>query len=283
MRYDSETLRRLQLLELEMLEDIDGICKQLDIPYFLDSGTALGAIRHGGFIPWDDDVDLGMLREGYERFLQDAPALLEEKGCILVSPRTDDVVAGQFAKVMKMGTTFRTRETEDAGFRQGVFVDIFPYDQLSADPATAREQIKKCRFWQRVSYLYHSPHVLIPHGGILGACERAACWLFHGAARILFTPQRIAHAFDGWALKGAADASSRAIACAYPVKDGFEVDWLFPAQDMRFEGKSFPVPKDMDAYLTHLYGDWRELPPEDQRVNHAPLMLDLGTAASGEL
>ena len=69
MEYAPDILKRLQAIELEMLQVIDEVCKQLDITYFLDSGTALGAARHGGFIPWDDDVDLGMPREEYDRFL----------------------------------------------------------------------------------------------------------------------------------------------------------------------------------------------------------------------
>ncbi|WP_304597434.1 LicD family protein, partial [Adlercreutzia caecimuris] len=69
MQYDPDDLRQLQLVELEVLLAIDELCARYDIPYFLDSGSALGAMRHGGFIPWDDDIDIGMLREDYERFV----------------------------------------------------------------------------------------------------------------------------------------------------------------------------------------------------------------------
>ena len=76
MQYDQQVLRRLQLTEMGMLEDIDRVCREHNITYFLDAGTLLGARRHGGFIPWDDDVDLGMPRDDYERFLQEAPEAL---------------------------------------------------------------------------------------------------------------------------------------------------------------------------------------------------------------
>lgn len=276
MRYDSKTLRRLQLLELQMLKDIDEVCTRFGIPYFLDSGSALGANRHEGFIPWDDDVDIGMLRAEYERFLDEAAPILEERGYEIVNPHNSDVIACQFTKVMKRGTAFSTQETRDAGFDQGVFIDVFPYDYLSADPGIAEKQIKKCLFWQRVSYLYHSPNIYMPHKGVLGACERAACWVLHGIVRLFFNPQKITRRFDEWALKGAADPSDRVITFTYPIKDGFEVEWLLPAQDMTFESNRFPVPRDMESYLTYIYGDWRALPPEDQRTNHAPLKLDLG-------
>jgi len=69
VQYDPDDLRQLQLVELEVLLAIDELCARYDIPYFLDSGSALGAMRHGCFIPWDDDIDIGMLREDYERFV----------------------------------------------------------------------------------------------------------------------------------------------------------------------------------------------------------------------
>lgn len=280
MQYDPETLKQLQHLELEMLQAIDEVCKQLEITYFLDSGTALGAARHRGFIPWDDDVDLGMLRADYDRFLSEAAPILAQDELEVVSPQTSDVIACQFAKVIKRGTAFATRETQDAGFRQGVFVDVFPYDVISANPKIARKQIKRCLFWQRVSYLYHSPHVYMPHGGWLGKCERAACWVLHGIARVLFTPQRIRQSFDRWASMGVDDPSNKVMAFAYPFKDGFDIAWLLPTEEMPFEGQRFPGPRDLDSYLTHLYGDWRALPPEDQRTNHAPLELVLGDEAA---
>ena len=79
MQYDDRDLRKLQLLELRILKEIDRVCRELGITYFLDSGSVLGALRHGGFIPWDDDIDLGMPRADYDRFVAEAPALLGEE------------------------------------------------------------------------------------------------------------------------------------------------------------------------------------------------------------
>ena len=137
MQYEPEVLRRLQLVLLDMLKDIDSVCRENGIEYFLDAGTCLGAIRHDGFIPWDDDVDLGMRRADYERFLEIAPAALGE-GYVVAHPKSDKRVAGMFAKVWRKGTVFSTRETVEAGLPQGIFVDIFPYDGVHADEGRAR-------------------------------------------------------------------------------------------------------------------------------------------------
>lgn len=98
MQYQKETLRELQLLELEILLAIDAVCKEYAIAYFLDSGTALGAKRHDGFIPWDDDIDIGMPREDYDKFLQIAPAALGD-GFTVANPQDDSRLAGLFTKV----------------------------------------------------------------------------------------------------------------------------------------------------------------------------------------
>lgn len=124
MQYEQSVLRRLQVVELEILAAIDCVCREYGITYFLDSGTVLGARRHGGFIPWDDDIDLGMPRDDYERFLEVAPAALGKRFRVTCS-RSNPHQAALFSKVMLVGMRFVTDETEEAGFDQGIFVDIF--------------------------------------------------------------------------------------------------------------------------------------------------------------
>ncbi|MEG0419187.1 LicD family protein, partial [Gordonibacter sp.] len=184
MRYEQDMLRKLQLVELEILRDIDAVCRTHGIVYFLDSGSALGAVRHGGFIPWDDDIDLGMLRADYERFLEVAPRALGD-GYVVADPRKRTDQAGMFAKVWKRGTKFFTEETIDAGIEQGIFVDIFPYDPLHSNPVIARRQQRMCRFWQSMSYLRYTKHITVPHGGLFGSVERGACAVVHAGTHAL--------------------------------------------------------------------------------------------------
>ena len=277
MQYDPNTLRKLQLAELQTLLQIDRVCKKHGIPYFLDGGTALGAVRHKGFIPWDDDMDIGMLRPDYERFLEVARAELEPE-YELVEPRTNDRLAGMFAKVWKKGTVFETEETRDAGIAQGIFVDIFPYDRLSADAATAQQQRAQCRKWQSVSYLYHSSHINVPHAGALGFAEKAACSIAHCALRLVKSHKSIVEKFEAAAALGSENPGSLYFCPAYPTAQGFPESIFLPTKEMLFENVMLPVPGNVEELLVLYYsGTWNELPPEDQRKNHAPLRIDFGS------
>ena len=277
MQYEQATLRRLQMVELEILEAIDSVCREHGITYFLDSGTVLGARRHGGFIPWDDDIDLGMPREDYERFLEVAPAALGERFCVTCS-RTNPRQAALFAKVMLTGTRFVTDETEEAGFDQGVFVDIFPYDAVCAESNAAKRQRKCCMMWQSISYLYHSKHIVVPHKGAMGTIEAIACRVAHYAVRALFSPERINRGFDKVAIIAKDDSESDMLmASSYAATEPFPKSMLLPPSVICFEGREFFAPADVEGYLRTQYGQtWNQLPPEDQRRNHAPKELYLG-------
>ena len=133
MEYQPETLRKLHEIQLSILKDVDDLCTRHDITYFLDSGTALGAVRHNGFIPWDDDIDIGMLRPDYDRFLTVAKEELPASTYRLLIPGETLHYAAMFTKVALVGTKFYTQETIEAGLDMGIFIDVFPYDDLSSD------------------------------------------------------------------------------------------------------------------------------------------------------
>lgn len=275
MEYQNSELRQLQLVELDILKVIDSLCKEYKIEYFLDSGTALGAKRHRGFIPWDDDIDIGMLRQDYDRFLKIASESLP-LGYELCAPGANQGYAPMFAKVMKSGTKFQTRETLESGFEQGIFVDIFPYDIMSCVTKQQRRQIRSCRMWQSVSYLYHSKSITVPHSGVLGVAEKFACRVAHGLIHFFINEQAIIDAYQK-ALVCEGDSGSQVMAFAYPIGEGYEVEMLLPSVDLEFEGDNYPAPCCIENYLTAMYGkDWNKLPPENKRRNHAPVILDFG-------
>ena len=133
-------LRKLQLTMLEMLMLVDKICKENDIQYSLCSGTLLGAVRHKGFIPWDDDLDIRMTRENYDKFLE-VWDKLQPEGYLLQNKENSPRFPSSFSKIRKCHTTFLQFESERGAHHTGIFVDIFPLDRIP------RNRIKKCIFY----------------------------------------------------------------------------------------------------------------------------------------
>lgn len=270
-------LARLQDTLFEMLVVLDRFFRRHSLRYFLDSGTALGAVRHGGFIPWDDDLDLGMLREDYDRFLQVVADEGLPPGYSLHTFQNTPGYAPFFAKVYLDGTVYATQETISAGCDQGIFVDIFPYDALAADGKERCRQIAETDRWCKASYLYHAGgDVVLPYAGVRKAVVKQACAVARRLLRATIPREKLEGRFNE-ALHINGRASTQ-VACFYgPPRRPFPEAVLKSTQEMTFKGRLFPVPADYDRYLETLYGpDWRELPPEGERRTHAPFVLDFG-------
>ena len=270
-----EALHKLQAEELDVLLAISELCEKNDITWFLISGTALGAARHQGFIPWDDDIDIGMLREDYDRFLELAASGLPA-GYSLHTAENTKGFAALFAKVYRDGTVFQTAETREAGCEQGIFVDIFPFDRVPRDEQECLRVRKKAAFWQRASYLYHSGRITVPHKGALGAAERIACRLAHGVARLALSPEAIRRHFkrlSDEAPAPSAQGNDRYIMLSYPYRDPVAESLIIPTSTAPFEGHELPVPAKLHDYLESEYDDWRKLPAPEDRHTHLPERL----------
>ncbi|HJB49346.1 MAG TPA: LicD family protein [Candidatus Olsenella excrementigallinarum] len=274
-----ESLHKLQLEELDILLVIDEFCAREGITWFLMSGTALGALRHRGFIPWDDDIDIGMLRRDYDRFIQLAEHGLPS-GYSLHTVDNTPGLAGFFAKIYRDGTVFQTAETKEAGCRQAIFVDVFPFDRVSNNEKTRLKQLSHAKMWQRISYLYHSGSITVPHSGVLGSMERLACRVAHHVVRPLVSITAIRQNFDR-AVTMTEPApetpqgyeEGRYTTFAWPYAEPVDLTLLIPTSVATFEGHELPVPARCEDYLENEYGDWRQLPPPELRRTHLPERL----------
>lgn len=270
----TSALRKLQLETVEILEAFKHYCKQHDLTWFLLSGTALGAIRHNGFIPWDDDLDVGMPRSDYNRLLELAKKSFPT-GYHLDVPSAEIPLATLFAKMCADGTQFVTQETIEAGYKQGIFIDIIPLDRLAADPQTRAKQLKNSRLWQSISYLWHAKTISVPHKGFLGLLEKTGCRLAHHVIHTFVSKQMIIDRYERSILDGhsGCKVSEEWILLSWPHTKPFPTDVLLPVSYHEFEGRDMPVPGKAEEYLELMYGDWKTLPDPDKRHTHMPLHL----------
>lgn len=278
-----EALKKLQLNELEILKTIAALCDEHGIAWFIDAGTLLGAARHQGFIPWDDDIDIAMLRSDFDRFIEVARGHLPD-GYSLHTFGNTPGFAGMFAKVYRDGTVFATRETQEAGCDQGIFVDIFPYDFLEPDERIEAKQRRTAKLWQSASYLWHSKTIVVPHGGRLGRIEAVGCRAVHYLVKGIFSREGIKRRFDRAIVRRELHPDDVVLELAWPNVQGYRVGDLLPVSTLSFEGIDLPVPREWERYLVQMYGDWKKLPEPESRRTHLPLLLRFpdGTSWSSE-
>lgn len=275
--YPQEHLARLHKMELDIVLAIAEVCKKHDIAWFLCFGSALGAVRHGGFIPWDDDMDIAMMRPDYDRFLEIARTELPDDLRICIPGEEPGMAAG-FAKVCKKGTRFYTQEIIDARFDQGIFVDVFCYDRISSDDALRDKQTKQTQRMKNMLFLYYSGNVnILEKQGPVVSLYQLACKVVHPIIHALYNPDNLRRTYDTYARAASNEEGTGWASFHHSTGKRIPEDVFLPLTTASFDGHELPIPGDCDRFFVFLYGEsWRELPPPQQRTNHAPLVLDFG-------
>ena len=256
----------------EIADYVFKVCEENNLRCVMIYGTVLGAYRHKGFIPWDDDMDVGMPREDYEKFIE----IMKTKndGYSIQNEDTEKGYFLTFSKVRKDGTEFIEKIAPDVYEHNGVFVDIFPLDFIS-EVGSFKSKLKK-------KYLNYLKHILK-----YNSCKQ----LFlkdKGFARklveeILSIPVKL---FSNRAIIKHMERLKKADAKGEPkylieydstgARICFEYDVYFPSAKLEFEGRQYPVPGKTEEYLERTYGkDYMQLPPEEKRVTHEPLKITL--------
>jgi len=275
MEYGSE-LKTLQKIEMEIMENIIRVCKENEIEYFIVAGTALGAVRHRGFIPWDDDIDIGMLRSDYEKFLSIAQEALGN-GFFLQTIDTDQNSPFYFAKVRKNGTRFIEYYCRDIDMNHGIFVDIFPYDNLPDNHFLRFEQ----KLSSRILYKTFVSRVLrdtsVRHKGFSGIWKSFVRRMLHYMTKPV-PKEFFLKALDK-KMKMYNKRKTELRTCLLDkrsVKKAVDDSIMYPLKEMCFEGISVSALNRTDILLEKTYGDYMRLPPEEDRVGHRPYELFLG-------
>ncbi len=266
-------LPELKKIEIEMLQKLVEICDINKITYYLGDGSLLGAVRHRGFIPWDDDMDIGMLRSDYKKFIEGCSRDLGDE-FFLQTYQTDNGYGDFFAKVRLNGTHFTEYVTSATTCHDGVFVDIFPYDFTSESEKERKKLISKINSLSNL-YQYKKGYKMWSKD-LLHMCYFYLCkfqGLFKTLSQIEDDVDKLLSLFD------------------YPTypyvisyfdctrqKEYISISDLNNLKDYIFEDTTFKGPLDAGVYLTAVYGDYMELPPEENRYNrHDVVNLDFGS------
>lgn len=273
--YTLEELKKIQSLELEALRTIISVCEKCNIEYFLIAGSVLGAIRHDGFIPWDDDIDIGMTRDNYRRFLKEAPSLLPE-GYYLQTPYNDNKNPYFYSKLRINGTKFIEYCNRKIDMHHGVYVDIFPLDEVPDEEQLNKEQFEKIQKLIRLFSLRQIPDISEKPLTIPAKLKGIFRRLLYYVARIIpygYLIDKLEKEFTKYNGTG-----QKNFACLnYPKRETnyvLKTD-LYPLTSHNFDGISAYIPYNYDTYLRTHYKDYMKLPPEEKRFGHKPYYVEL--------
>lgn len=253
------TLKELQEKEVEMFKILIDVCERMNIRYYLIGGTLLGAVRHKGFIPWDDDIDIGMMRPDFEKFTHEAQKLFPDN-YFVQTYETDPGYSRNFAKLRNSNTTFIESNNKKSSFNQGIYIDIFPLDYYPESAFSAKWlNLRKDFYMAKISEAFDLGNL---QEGI------AKRWSRKIIRRIVPSVQLALKKRDA-VFKSV--KNSKLIANYegnWGMKEVVPAEWFGNGIELEFEGMKVRGVKNYDAYLRHVYGNYMELPPVEKRVTH---------------
>ena len=271
-----DEFRKMQLLELDMLVEFDRVCRENNINYVIIGGTMLGAVRHQGYIPWDDDADIGMFREDYERF-KELSALLNKDICYFQDHTTDPYYRWGYGKLRRTGTTYIRIGQEHLKCKTGIFVDIFPLDDVPQSLVGQMIQDFYCYCCRKILW---------------SEVGKKCC---KGFERVWFTllshiPTSTVFSWLSFYTKRSRNDSVNKVRILcfnaigklyykHSLKDkyGMPKEWFSERAEYTFEGQKLYGSKDYDIVLKHWFNNYMELPPVEKRGQHAPVsFIDFG-------
>ena len=259
------SIDELKKIELDILRQIHEVCTQNGFRYSLAGGTLLGAVRHGGFIPWDDDIDIFMPRPDYEKLIEYCKT--HQTPFKLICNETESKYSYLFAKAVNPNTVIIEEGSNRTKVDLGVYVDIFPIDGLGGDYESATKKFNKSKFLRELLVAYNwKKYFRSKTRSIIYEPIRLMMFLisrFVRHSKIINKIQRIYRPEDF------ENSNYSACICgAYRLKEINSKEVYSNFTDIEFEGEKFKAITNYDAYMKSIYGDYMKLPPKEKQKSH---------------
>lgn len=277
--YDDRTLKKVQQLELGIFKEFIQICEENHLTYFVYGGTQIGVLRHSGFIPWDDDIDVILPRADYEKFLEIANRTLSDRYNIINAENYKNCPLVTTWLSLK-DTVFVQESMQDVkNIPFGIFLDIYPFDNAHDDEKLMRKQARTAWFWGKLLILrcIPKPYVNTTKG------KRAVIHIVTGCIHYMMRIFRISSKYLYQKSKAAStkynDIETKRMGYFCDTKYDtslYDKDEIYPLTDKKFEDIYVKFPHNPHNNLTAMYGDYMQLPPVEKRKNHYPFRLDFG-------
>ena len=263
-----EELHSVWQVQLDLIRQVQTICEKNDITFNMVGGTMLGAIRHKGYIPWDDDADIGFLREEYEKFREACRTDLDHEKYELQDFRDTPGYRWGYGKLRRKNTEYIRLNQEFMPYSQGIFIDLMPFDNVPDGPLQRKWHFFRCflfrkTFWSEVGYRNEK-----------NAFYRMLYFFLH-----LLPEKNVKKQFERFITKGEKYENSRLVRIlTFPTPKGcpgYKREWYEQLADYSFEDMKLPGAADYDGYLTCKYGEYMKLPPVAKRKVHPISKLTL--------
>lgn len=270
--YTDTQIKKVQEIELELLQEFIRVCRMLNLEYVLYGGTLLGYEKYKGFIPWDDDVDVALTRESYDRFVKEAETIISSR-YLIQSPQNCKKSPYPYAKLRKKGTHFVEYHNRKLHIDDGIYIDIYPIDKIPEDEKLRKRQFIKVRRWINIYVCRQSRLYDKKEHNVWGYFKNVLRFFECTMAKV-FSQEYCIRKINYYMTMYNNSQNNRYAALNSPNYENIYIGF-YPLEEGVFEGIPVQLPGNYRDHLKRRYGNYEKLPNEEERYGHVPYRLML--------